>query len=289
GIVQAAQNVGVTIDIVNIMTMDYYQGDQEMGTAAINAAQATLSQLQSINSSYTYANVGITPMIGTNDDGSVFSLANADAVRNWATSNGIGRLAFWSVNRDQPCSGSANSLSTCSEQSQAQLAYTDAFLGAGGGGGGGGGGGTPTTTPTPTPTQPSGSCTAPAYNNSNVYTGGNQVSYNGHAWTAKWWTQGEAPSTGGSGVWTDNGPCNGGGNSTTTPTPTPTPTPTSTPTPTPTPTQTPPSGVRQWAPGVAYKIGDQVTYNGIEYTCRQAHTSQVGWEPPNVPALWQAS
>ena len=42
-----------------------------------------------------------------------------------------------------------------------------------------------------------------------------------------------------------------------------------------------------WAPGVAYKAGDQVTYNGSTYQCLQAHTSQVGWEPPNVPALWQ--
>jgi predicted chitinase/chitodextrinase len=50
-----------------------------------------------------------------------------------------------------------------------------------------------------------------AYNNSAVYTGGMQASYNAHNWTAKWWTQYEAPSTGGSGVWTDNGDCGGGG------------------------------------------------------------------------------
>ena len=35
------------------------------------------------------------------------------------------------------------------------------------------------------------------------------VSYNSHNWTAKWWTQDEAPSTGGSGVWADNGACGG--------------------------------------------------------------------------------
>ena len=51
---------------------------------------------------------------------------------------------------------------------------------------------------------------APAYVNSTVYTGGMQASYNSHNWTAKWWTQYEAPSTGGSGVWTDNGACDGG-------------------------------------------------------------------------------
>jgi len=42
----------------------------------------------------------------------------------------------------------------------------------------------------------------------------------------------------------------------------------------------------EWAPGVAYTIGDIVTYDGPEYECRQSHTSQVGWEPPNVLALW---
>ncbi len=42
-----------------------------------------------------------------------------------------------------------------------------------------------------------------------VYTGGAAVSYNGHNWTAKWWTQNEPPSTGGSGVWADQGPCGG--------------------------------------------------------------------------------
>jgi chitinase len=128
GIVQAAQNAGVTIDIVNIMAMDYYQGNQEMGTAAINAAQATLAQLKSINSAYSYANVGITPMIGTNDDNSTFSLANAATVKNWASSNGIGRLAFWSINRDQSCSAFAPHASpTCSGVSQGQLAFADAF------------------------------------------------------------------------------------------------------------------------------------------------------------------
>ena len=46
-----------------------------------------------------------------------------------------------------------------------------------------------------------------------------------------------------------------------------------------------PGGV-EWAAGVAYTIGDTVTYEGLEYECRQSHTSQVGWEPPNVLALW---
>ncbi|MFC7442019.1 chitinase [Laceyella putida] len=42
-----------------------------------------------------------------------------------------------------------------------------------------------------------------------------------------------------------------------------------------------------WAPNVAYKTGDQVTYGGKLYECLQSHTSIAGWEPPNVPALWK--
>ncbi|MGP4094092.1 carbohydrate-binding protein, partial [Nonomuraea sp. KM90] len=43
-----------------------------------------------------------------------------------------------------------------------------------------------------------------------------------------------------------------------------------------------------WAPWTAYATGAVVTYNGVDYVCLQAHTSQPGWEPPNVPALWKA-
>ncbi len=52
-------------------------------------------------------------------------------------------------------------------------------------------------------------CATP-YSASAVYTGGMTASYNGHNWQAKWWTQGETPSTGGSGVWADQGDCGGG-------------------------------------------------------------------------------
>ncbi|MEV5878423.1 carbohydrate binding domain-containing protein [Streptomyces sp. NPDC052101] len=140
-ILKAAKNAGIKIDVVNIMAMDYYAGTgTEMGQGAVSAAEATLAQMQSVDSGYTYADLGITPMIGKNDDGSTFTPADARTVENFAEQNGVGRLAFWSVNRDQPCSGSANSLPTCSEISQSSLAFTDAFVPYEGSAGGGGGG-----------------------------------------------------------------------------------------------------------------------------------------------------
>ncbi|MFD7524393.1 MULTISPECIES: lytic polysaccharide monooxygenase [Paenibacillus] len=45
--------------------------------------------------------------------------------------------------------------------------------------------------------------------------------------------------------------------------------------------------VAAWAVNTAYTTGTLVTYNGSTYECRQPHTSIAGWEPSNVPALWQ--
>jgi chitinase len=44
-----------------------------------------------------------------------------------------------------------------------------------------------------------------------------------------------------------------------------------------------------WAAWTAYATGARVTYNGVEYECVQGHTSQPGWEPSNVPALWKVA
>lgn len=41
-----------------------------------------------------------------------------------------------------------------------------------------------------------------------------------------------------------------------------------------------------WAADTAYPLDIRVRYGGKLYKCVQAHTSQTGWEPPNVPALW---
>ncbi|MEO3931047.1 lytic polysaccharide monooxygenase [Micromonosporaceae bacterium B7E4] len=74
----------------------------------------------------------------------------------------------------------------------------------------------------------------------------------------------------------------GGGN----PNPNPTPTRTTNP-PTPPPTTAPPPAGGTWRAGTGYQVGSQVTYGGATYRCLQAHTAIAGWEPPNVPALWQ--
>lgn len=48
-----------------------------------------------------------------------------------------------------------------------------------------------------------------------------------------------------------------------------------------------PEPTPDWKAGVAYKVGDVVLYQGSSYRCLQAHTSQAGWTPTAVPALWK--
>jgi hypothetical protein len=124
-----AKQDGARIDLVNVMAMDYgssFTGD--MGQEAIQAAQSTLAQAQADWPADTYADIGVTPMIGQNDNSAeVFSEADAQTLVNWADSAHLGRLGFWSVDRDQPCSGSASGLPSCSEISQNALDFTKIF------------------------------------------------------------------------------------------------------------------------------------------------------------------
>ncbi len=44
--------------------------------------------------------------------------------------------------------------------------------------------------------------------------------------------------------------------------------------------------VNSWRPGKSYQAGNVVEFQKVDYRVRQAHTSQVDWQPPNVPALF---
>ena len=38
--------------------------------------------------------------------------------------------------------------------------------------------------------------------------------------------------------------------------------------------------------GHAYAEGERVSFEGVLYTCLQAHTSQPDWSPTAAPSLW---
>ena len=43
----------------------------------------------------------------------------------------------------------------------------------------------------------------------------------------------------------------------------------------------------EWASDTDYAVGFKVQHHSRLFRCLQAHTSQEGWEPENVPALWE--
>jgi chitinase len=108
-LLKSTKAAGVNINIVNIMTMDYgtdgTQGRAE-GTVAIASANGTFSQLRSLypnlGSAQIWGMIGITPMIGYNDDSAeIFEPSDATAVTNFAIQNGVGLLSYWALQRDE--------------------------------------------------------------------------------------------------------------------------------------------------------------------------------------------
>lgn len=114
-VVRMALSAGVKLDGVNVMAMDYGESAapttgpqaQSMGTYAIQAAEATLQQLNTLfgqfGQGFSSGMLGVTPMLGVNDISSeVFTLADAQQLEDFARSRGLGMLSMWSIARDQP-------------------------------------------------------------------------------------------------------------------------------------------------------------------------------------------
>jgi len=134
-VIQSSVKAGVTLSVVNVMAMDYGDGPApnpsgKMGTYAIDAGKSTEAQLAVIfpkaTTAQLWAMVGVTPMVGLNDlTTEIFTTADATTLANWAKTQGIGRLAMWSISRDAPCPGNAVvGSNTCSGTSQTPYQFS---------------------------------------------------------------------------------------------------------------------------------------------------------------------
>jgi hypothetical protein len=121
-VLQNAIANGTRVDVVNIMTFDYYDRvTTDMGGAAISAAQGLVAQLHTLYPAKTPAQlnamVGITLMPGLDDyprRTESTSVADAQRVYNYAKANAFNTLSIWAVQRDNGgCPGSTGS-NTCS-------------------------------------------------------------------------------------------------------------------------------------------------------------------------------
>ncbi len=133
-VLQNAVANNARIDIVNIMTFDYFDGaTHEMANDTMTAAGGLISQLQTLfpgrTTTQLWAMVGVTVMPGVDDFGpaETFTTADATTVENWAVAKGISSLSFWALQRDNgSCPGSGAS-DSCSGIAQTTWQFSHTF------------------------------------------------------------------------------------------------------------------------------------------------------------------
>jgi chitinase len=141
-----AKSKGVKVNLVNIMTMDFGNGENALADSE-SAANGLHGQLGGIftglSSAQLWAMEGLTVIAGQNDDDEVFSQSNAATLESFAASKGVQELAFWEVNDyDKPTgyaysktfnkiTGSTPSSPTATPTASSGVGYT--YVGGGSG------------------------------------------------------------------------------------------------------------------------------------------------------------
>ncbi|MGW2960401.1 chitinase [Streptomyces sp. NPDC001220] len=122
------------VDVVNIMTFDYYDGaTHDMATDTRTAADGLHAQLAALyphkSSKELWGMVGVTEMPGIDDYGpeETFTTQNAVEVEHWAAARGIDTLSFWALQRDNGgCVGTGGS-NSCSGTAQDTWQFSHTF------------------------------------------------------------------------------------------------------------------------------------------------------------------
>jgi hypothetical protein len=129
-VVKSARDAGVNLDLVNVMAMDYGRAGQDYGDLAIQAAKSTQGQLKNllgIGDAQAFRMIGVTPMLGVNDDQGKFVQSDARDLVTFANANHVGYLSFWEDNRDKnACNGA---LFQCTNVPQTPFEFSQIFAG----------------------------------------------------------------------------------------------------------------------------------------------------------------
>ncbi|WP_128381831.1 chitinase [Streptomyces cavernae] len=137
-LLDSANNNGVQVSTVNIMTMNYGESYRDdMGDYAITSAEAAHDQLADIfglSDADAWRGMALTSMLGDNDiKGETFTLDDAAQVRSFAEEKGIAWVSMWATFRDRQCdsgdSSSNDALTNCSGVEQEDGAFGKAFAG----------------------------------------------------------------------------------------------------------------------------------------------------------------
>ncbi|MGW7403240.1 chitinase [Streptomyces sp. NPDC054833] len=125
---------GARVDVVNIMTFDYWDGaTHDMAADTVSAATGLYHQLAALHPKKSparlWGTVGVTEMPGIDDYGpeETFTTQDAAAVEKWAVARGIDTLSFWALQRDNGgCVGTAGA-NSCSGIAQDTWYFSHTF------------------------------------------------------------------------------------------------------------------------------------------------------------------
>lgn len=190
---------------VNVLAMDFsgHQANANLLSAVESALTATHQQLGPLfdqfgirlHSRSLWNRMGATVQIGQNNQADqVFTLADARGLDGYARSTGLGRVSFWSLNRDANCGSNFAATgvlsNVCSGVAERNLGYSRIFSALPGidqasssdmlfair----------PDTNPADSP--------YPQWNANEIYVSGYKVVRNGYIYEAKWYNQGTDPA-----------------------------------------------------------------------------------------------
>jgi hypothetical protein len=123
-LIERSQALGANIDIFTLMPFDF--GSSNIYNDTVGASEGLKTKLKATfgwTDAQAYAHQGISGMNGLSDQQELTSTATWQNITTWAKGKGLGRLAFWSVNRDRGCAG-GGVVSNCSGIAQPDWEFT---------------------------------------------------------------------------------------------------------------------------------------------------------------------
>ncbi|HWF32590.1 MAG TPA: chitinase [Solirubrobacteraceae bacterium] len=124
-----AAAIGFQPSVWTIMPFDFGAPVADMGQTSIRAAEGLEREVAiryGVSSALAYERVGISSMNGTTDESDeTVSAANFHAMLTFAQQHHLGRLTFWSVNRDRPCAAKGAESDACSGIEQQPYEFSD--------------------------------------------------------------------------------------------------------------------------------------------------------------------
>lgn len=124
-----AAAIGFQPSVWTIMPFDFGAPVANMGQTSIRAAEGLAHELSvryGLTSAAAYEHVGISSMNGhTDESDETVSAADFQAMLGFAGEHHLGRMTFWSVNRDRQCPAGSKDEDACSGIAQQPYEFTD--------------------------------------------------------------------------------------------------------------------------------------------------------------------